>query len=543
MNITRLTDIKNNGYKKAEYALNTTFRDSDTLTKLCVAYVISKASAITGSDLSSFESFLSSCSPKAQVVPVLMEKLSACWENIVLLSEKQLDDEMLSYLMFVPVTETRIRNEHTPECISILASKVLDIQPEYTVADFCTGGGAFIRDTVISGVSGRFFGFDTNPVYRTAAAMRCDILDTNIMISGDDVLKLDRKFDRIFSHFPFNMRFEGTTSRSSGDWIFAEKLVSSLSENGKAACLMTNGCMWNHNDSKMRKHFVDNRYIESVIALPDNTLEDTAVGIVMVILSHNNDKVNFVDATEIYTAERRKKRFSAENIDEIIGLLNNKNTLVSCDKIADESYNLYPKTYTEIVAPSDETVPFSEYITKITRGAQVKSSELDSLVTDEKTDYQLLMLSDIKNGTIPDNLPYIKQPEKRLEKYMLSNQDIVITKNGLPVKSAVAKISDESHILVNGNLYIVSVDTEKVNPYYLKAFFESEQGSSLLKSISVGATIPNIPIDALKHLPIPVRTKSEQDRIADRFIRKLKETESLRQRLAESEQQLKECFK
>ena len=58
-------------------------------------------------------------------------------------------------------------------------------------------------------------------------------------------------------------------------------------------------------------------------------------------------------------------------------------------------------------------------------------------------------------------------------------------------------MKDGQRILANGNLYIIELDESRANPYYIKAFFDSEQGIAALKSITVGATIPNIGVDTL----------------------------------------------
>ena len=57
---------------------------------------------------------------------------------------------------------------------------------------------------------------------------------------------------------------------------------------------------------------------------------------------------------------------------------------------------------------------------------------------------------------------------------------------------AVAEVKKGMKMLGNGNLFIIELDNEKINPYFIKAFFDSEAGTAALNSIVVGATIPNI---------------------------------------------------
>lgn len=70
---------------------------------------------------------------------------------------------------------------------------------------------------------------------------------------------------------------------------------------------------------------------------------------------------------------------------------------------------------------------------------------------------------------------------------------------------------------LNGNLYIIELDEEKADPYYLAAFFGSEQGTAALRSITVGATIPNIGVEQLTKLVIPIPPLEKQKEIADKY--------------------------
>ena len=127
------------------------------------------------------------------------------------------------------------------------------------------------------------------------------------------------------------------------------------------------------------------------------------------------------------------------------------------------------------------------------------------------------MLSNIQNGVIDNKLPFLSALDKRLEKYCLKNNSLILSKNGSPYKIAVAKVIEGKKILANGNLYIIEVDEDKADPYYLQAFFESDQGAAVLQSITVGSTIPNIGIDKLKKVEIPIPSLEEQKRIAEKY--------------------------
>ena len=107
---------------------------------------------------------------------------------------------------------------------------------------------------------------------------------------------------------------------------------------------------------------------------------------------------------------------------------------------------------------------------------------------------------------------------------------------------AVAKVEPGQKILANGNLYIIEPDENRVNPYYVKAYFDSAQGIAVLKNISVGTTIPNIGVDKLKNIAIPLPSMEEQDRIAEKYQATLNEIVRLKNELTSAVDKLHTIF-
>lgn len=94
---------------------------------------------------------------------------------------------------------------------------------------------------------------------------------------------------------------------------------------------------------------------------------------------------------------------------------------------------------------------------------------------------------------------------------------IATIKITFPGLSAPDLFYPRKKILGNGNPYIIELDEEKADPYYLAAFFGSEQGTAALRSITVGATIPNIGVEQLTKLVIPIPPLEKQKEIADKY--------------------------
>lgn len=233
---------------------------------------------------------------------------------------------------------------------------------------------------------------------------------------------------------------------------------------------------------------------------------------------------------------------SSEDINEIILSYSEDTRIsrnVSIEELAENDFALSPIRYFTEDVVVENGVPFSSVIKTITRGAPCTAAELDKIDSQEPTSMQYLMLANIKDGIIDEDLPYLKKIEKRYEKYCLNDKCLLLSKNGYPFKVAVARVKSGKKILANGNLYIIELDGERMNPYYLKAFFESEQGIAALKGISVGAALPNIGIEQLKNLMIPMISLEQQNKFADRYLAILDEIAVLNLKIAQAKTSLK----
>lgn len=137
------------------------------------------------------------------------------------------------------------------------------------------------------------------------------------------------------------------------------------------------GSLWNSLDNDIRQFFVENGYIEAVIALPGRLLESTGIMTYLIVFSFNNKNIRFIDAKNIHIKGRRSNELSDENIAEIIMLYGKDDTLsksISTNEIVQNDYNLDTATYFEEKIEIENSVPFGMIIKNITRGRTDKSS-------------------------------------------------------------------------------------------------------------------------------------------------------------------------
>lgn len=458
----------------------------------------------------------------------------------------------------------RISQYGTPESLSKLALKLLDVQNQETVADFGCGEGDFITVATENLHMSSVYGIEISTLSCEIAKIRSELFTDNAEIVLGDMFSIskDRTFDKIFSNYPFGLRqfhlqsgeeyIEELHNRmpdikkaTSSDWIFNSLIIDHLKEKGKAVAIMTNGSTWNSIDQKIREYFVKNGLVEAIISLPARLFEFTNIPTTMIVMSRNNKAVRMVDATEICEQGRRQNYLTDSNIEKIVRLLiedSDEASTVNIAKLKENDFVLNPSRYLTKTVKIEDGVPFGSIMKRITRGAPLKASELDEMVSEDPTDTQYLMLANIKDGMISDDLPYLKELDSKFDKYCIHDRNLLLSKNGAPFKVAVAEVADKRKILGNGNLFIIELDEEKVNPYYIKAFFDSEAGTSILNTIVVGATIPNISAESLKKLIVPLPPIEKQNEIANLYQAKQDEIRVLRLKIQKAQNDLRGIF-
>lgn len=527
------------------------------------AYMLIKASE--SSDPYTYN-FKDDVSIDAEIIEVVSNtKIESLWSELVTLIKKH--DTNIFYLV------ANLKNLDapmiTPEGICLLAEGILDVKAGDKVADLGCGTGTVALDIKKKHPEAKVYAVDIMIKEIAMAKMHNSLLNENITFEARDMFQLAsdermrKSFDKIFSNYPFRVdtrnlnqedgyldglkeRIPAMSKATSSDWIFNALMLDLISENGKAVGIMTNGGTWNMLDAQVRKYFVENGYIECVIALPKKLFNSTSVATSMVVLSYGNEKgIRLVDASQLYNPGRRTNELSDSDISKILDAVSKDGEIskfVDIDTLRKNDYVLSFSRYAVMPEDIEDGRTFKEVIKRITRGAPLSARALDEISSQVPTNMQYLMLANIQNGFIDKDLPYLKEIEKKNEKYCLTDRCLILSKNGYPYKVAVAEVKDDQKIMANGNLYIIELNEEQVDPYYLAAFFISEQGIASLKRITVGATIPNIGVEQLKALVIPIPSLDKQRKIAEDYQTAKDEIEMLQLKLEKAKDRMAHAF-
>ena len=491
------------------------------------------------------------------------EAVKDAWSVAIDLGNSYTTKILAATLLWMPASGGRYGAEmETPESIAKLAIKILNIKND-NVADFCSGMGNFLMEAIENSPDSKYYGIEINTHCKEISAIRLKLISEYVTIEQGTVFDMDasKKFNKIFCDYPWSMKtwnlgkekmqeFEAIIPEikkaANADWLFILNALQHLEDGGKAVVVTTNGTTWNGGISKtIREKFVKQGWIEAVISLPGNLYTSIGIPISLLVLSKGNKTVRMVDASAMATVGRRQNVLSDDALAKIVDILTNdadNAKSVTIEEIKNQDYAINPSRFLEVEHEVKDGVPFEDLIVNVTRGAQIKANELDEMVSEEPTEYQYLMLANIQDGIICDELPFLKSMDKKMEKYCIKNNSLVISKNGAPVKIAVASVKEGRKILANGNLYVIELDETKVNPYFVKAYLESENGTIALSRVTVGATLPNIPVDGLKKIMIPCPDMSVQNEIAEKYLAKMDEVKILKHKLARATAELKSIY-
>lgn len=487
------------------------------------------------------------------------------WNVALEIGEEYSEDTLLAVVLWWPLQGNKFMGEcETPQSVVKLANEILQISKD-KVADFCSGIGAFLMSAIEKNPESQFYGVEIVTDVKEVAEIRTELISDQVKIERKSVLNINDNmmFDKIFCDYPWGIKTKDSIGNNgelkaiydvipevqkaaAGDWAFIINVMNHLNKNGKAVVSVSNGVTWNGGiNTVIREKFVKEGFVEAVIALPSNLYLNTGIACSLLVLSRNNKNIRMIDATEMVSIGRRQNVLNDENVSKIIELLNtddDNSKLVSIKEMAENEYIFNPSRYLQKEMVVKNGVPFESVIKNITRGAQIKAAVLDEIVSDEPTNMQYLMLANLQDGIISEDLPYLKEMNPKYEKYCIKNGSLVISKNVSPVKMAIASVKEGNKILANGNLYVIELDEDKINPYFLKAYLESENGKAALSRVAVGATLLNLPVEGLKKITIPLPDLKSQKIIADKYYAKINEIKELKYKLEKATAELEHIY-
>lgn len=365
-----------------------------------------------------------------------------------------------------------------------------------------------------------------------------NLASSNYDYEGKDTEAKSIEFMKLRS----DKNLEEITENASLEWLHYIELMTNFKDEGKAISLVESKILYDNENIKIRKYFIENGYIEAIILLPENMMIGLNDSLVFIVFSKGNEKIRFVDASNFGKVKKFKEKkisiLKDNDIDEIMNLLNNEiNSKISISKkIEDFSKNCYnldvnvniSSSKTNFSKETVTVVKLENLAKKIIRGSQISPKELEEFKTNEETSNIYLSISDVNDGLIDfQNIQnYLTEIPKNQEKFLIKNEDILLSKYGIvPYKFAVASITEREKVIASGNFIIIEVDKKQISPYYLAALFSSRKGTKILKEAYSDSKNGSLSIKKLEKVMIPVYSKEVQEKIVNEYFKILSDIE------------------
>jgi len=405
-----------------------------------------------------------------------------------------------------------------------------------------------------------YLAYNREPNLMVSLQLRALLLETlDSQLIESDVLNgafviNDQLFDHILCIPIWNGRFKQTQVMNpkvkrqldaigkrpiNTDWLEVLGSFEYLSTEGTMVALMTNSALTSSQNQAIRSYFVDHGYIQAVIELPDSLSEFTRIPLYAVVLSHNNNEIKFIDASEFYIQERRYKNIDLDRLKTLISDNTENSCVVSKSRVYEEEYNLLPKRYTAEPITYDGT-PLGE-ICNISRGPVIPSKELDEITTLEDTGIRYVYSQALDTQQVDmSQLPFVDKFKLEKSSQVIEEDSLVLTRTS-PFKSNMLHLQPGAGVIINGNLFSITIAPKYRNLYlldYIAAFFNSTLGREQIERLASGSVIKSISIKDLKSLAIPNAAIEQQrsflnqtDKIIETRMELLKKLDEVNQEL------------
>lgn len=344
------------------------------------------------------------------------------------------------------------------------------------------------------------------------------------------------KCDFVFAEFPWKMIVKDYHQKeimmncnanrfmlmpnSTTDYFFMSAMMNYLKEDGVAITIVPLSTLSNLSDSQVRRHMVERGFVREVIALPSNIFGRTSIATAVVVLGLQPvEKVVFFDGSQYFKQENRT--INVVDVNPLLSALakakENGTCFFNIKDMEKHDYSFSPLHYLNkvenIIPNAAELINAADIFT----GWQVPSAKLENIHKTDGTGTQLLQMSNVENGVIVSKLERYEIPENTVEKFKVQNGDVVISTKSLRVKSAVVDIDTTEPVIASGSIMVIRPKEKVLDPYYLVAYFESDLGKQALEMYQSGSVIPNLSINNVKKIPIPLLPYEEQLKIGNNY--------------------------
>jgi type I restriction enzyme M protein len=458
--------------------------------------------------------------------------INLCYENLHHIKVSEISDEdfILTFEALLSQLYEIGKREHG---VSLLPKDLIDLiyildsrKNKVVLNPFSGFGDLSFSDTIA-----KYNGQESNPYLYVLHSLRVLVHkhEDKITISDDNSLLISGskniKYDLVISMPPigkipnytfwdmivYNDINDNLIKRTEKTYenSFFTKAIKSLNEDGKVIGIVSQGFFTSQPKSRnLRKEWVDNTLIETVLALPKfNNPGFSKIQYYIIVLNtgkSNQQDVKFIDARQFYTGERsNQKSLGINKIKDLVSSGTIDGDLVkniSFDLIKANDYDLFVGRYFE---KNYEGTKLGEFC-----------SEIDNLPIAVAGKVGLgVKISNLKNERFNSIIRAAELKYIEVEGYKeISESCLLIALIGGKLKPTFFKYYGQE-IYIHPNLIPLKVDESKVNINYLISELHKEYVLEQVKNIQSGTVIEFISKSRLKELKVDISISPDSQKI------------------------------
>lgn len=299
---------------------------------------------------------------------------------------------------------------YTPREVGILMARLLDPQPGMEIYDPCCGSSGLLikchlqllenlgvetdghRQLPVDVAPLRLFGQEINPSTFALSRMNAFIHDMDAEIALGDTMRSPRfttddgrlrRFDIVTANPMWNQdfaqptyendpyqRFEwGAPPSSTADWGWVQHMFRSLKDGGRMAVVLDTGAasrgsgsVGSNRERDIRKRFVEQDLIETVVQLPENLFYNTPAPAVVMLMNRakrHPGEMLLVNASKRFEKGRPKNLLAGELIEQVAAIYRrwapeeSLTKVVTIDEMRGNDFNLSPSRYVAVDGIND----------------------------------------------------------------------------------------------------------------------------------------------------------------------------------------------
>lgn len=282
----------------------------------------------------------------------------------------------------------------TPYEVNFIIKNILKVKENETCFDFAFGKGGL----AIQVANKKVDGIEINSFYRNIGELMLKIANKNGIIKlGDAFNEKVVEFDVVVSNPPFGINVNESDDKEYLKWgnplkasdsHFISLALSTMKDRG--ALIMPQGALFRGGaEGKVRKSIIKEGYIEGIISLPANLMDNTAIATSIIIFnkSKRRDKIFMFDVTKEYFKKiRGGVTIEKDALEEIVRIYNNfeerekVSKLIDVEKILENDGILNAGKYIEITNIEISSEKLKNELEKMWNKAKIYKKETDLIL-------------------------------------------------------------------------------------------------------------------------------------------------------------------